>query len=164
MRTGYPIRVWAFGLLHTRMGVPYEPIWRMGDPYAYGGRPIKKKTAFFLNTVDQMPLSFGCMHVTNIIFLHWMKINCTWYCNPHLDITVTLNSFPCSDNLKLGLALNVWHQPGVYQGIVTGTACGEYHCNFLAYTCSHYLLLKESSTLGTIYLRKLVQHQLTNWT
>ena len=36
-----------------------------------------------------LSLSFGCMHVTNIVFLWWMKISCTWYCNPHLDSWLT---------------------------------------------------------------------------
>ena len=166
MRTGYPICVWAFGLLHTCMGVPYayrSPYGIRATHTAYG-RPIicvwGKAVTFFkemlLTSYPGVDYSIKYSWFSSIIGKQYW-----WHaCNQNL-MTVTLTPFPCSDNLKPGLALNVWHQ-GVYRGIVNKTACGEHHYNFLAYSCSHYPLLEESSTRGTIYLRKLVQHQLTN--
>jgi len=57
----------------------------------------------------------GLQHQVQLIFIPNGKI-ILMMCDQNL-LTVTLTSFPCSDNLNQGLALNVWQQPGVYQGV-----------------------------------------------
>ena len=56
----------------------------------------------------------GLQHQVQLIFIQNRKI-ILMMCDQNL-LTVTLTSFPCSDNLNQGLALNVWQQPGVYRG------------------------------------------------